>query len=92
MIFRARLEELMLLVFPRAANETARIKSLAKRANLGPETIRTALKGERNPTLTVIEQIAGGLGVSLQQLFSPVPIEFLPSAPGRGKPEGQRPQ
>ncbi len=92
MIFRARMEELIHLAFPKAENDTARIKALAKRSGVGAETIRGAMKGERNPTLTVLEQIAAGLGVSLSQLLSAAPIDHLPSATHRPKPEGSRPQ
>lgn len=76
--FRDRMEELLPLAFPKLENDTARIKALAKRCGVGAETIRTAIKGERSPTLTILGAISRGLGISLSQLFSPGPIA-LPS-------------
>lgn len=79
-LFRDRMEELLPMAFPRLSTDTDRIQALAKRAGIGAETIRTAIKGERNPTLTVLAAIARGLGISLSQLFSAGPVSFPSSA------------
>jgi len=81
--FRDRMEELLPLAFPKLKNDTARIKALAKRCGIGAETIRTAIKGERSPTLTVLGALARGLGISLSQLFSPGPIAISSLEPRR---------
>lgn len=76
--FRDRMEELLPLAFPKLEHDTARIAALAKRCGIGAETIRTSIKGERSPTLTVLSAIARGLGISLSQLFSHGPIALPP--------------
>ncbi len=45
-------------------------EDLAERSGLDRSYIGGVERGERNPTLTVIEKIADGLGVSLAELFS----------------------
>lgn len=43
---------------------------LASRSGIDRSYIGGVERGERNPTLSVIEKIAEGLGVSLAELFS----------------------
>ena len=45
-------------------------EDLAERSGLDRSYIGGIERGERNPTLSVIEKIADGLGVSLAELFS----------------------
>ncbi|MCL5052113.1 MAG: helix-turn-helix domain-containing protein [Gammaproteobacteria bacterium] len=45
-------------------------EELADRSGLDRSYIGGVERGERNPTLTVIEKIAKGLGVTLAELFS----------------------
>ena len=45
-------------------------EELADRSGLDRSYIGGVERGERNPTLTVIEKIAEGLGVTLAELFS----------------------
>lgn len=45
-------------------------EDLADRSGLDRSYIGGVERGERNPTLSVIEKIADGLGVSLAELFS----------------------
>lgn len=45
-------------------------EDLANRSRLDRSYIGGVERGERNPTLSVIEKIADGLGVSLAELFS----------------------
>lgn len=45
-------------------------EELADKSGLDRSYIGGVERGERNPTLTVIEKIAGGLGISLADLFS----------------------
>jgi transcriptional regulator with XRE-family HTH domain len=45
-------------------------EELADRAGLDRSYIGGVERGERNPTLSVIEKIAEGLGVTLAELFS----------------------
>lgn len=45
-------------------------EELADRSGLDRSYIGGVERGERNPTLSVIEKIAVGLGVSLAELFS----------------------
>jgi transcriptional regulator with XRE-family HTH domain len=45
-------------------------EDLAERSGLDRSYIGGVERGERNPTLSVIERIAGSLGVSLAELFS----------------------
>lgn len=51
-----------------AANLTQ--ESLADNSGLDRSYIGGVERGERNPTLSVIEKIAAGLGVPVAQLFS----------------------
>jgi transcriptional regulator with XRE-family HTH domain len=45
-------------------------EDLADRSGLDRSYIGGVERGERNPTLSVIEKIADGLGISLAELFS----------------------
>ena len=45
-------------------------EDLADRSGLDRSYIGGIERGERNPTLSVIEKIADGLGISLAELFS----------------------
>lgn len=45
-------------------------EELADRSGIDRSYIGGVERGERNPTLSVIEKIADGLGVSLAELFS----------------------
>jgi len=45
-------------------------EELADRSGLDRSYIGGVERGERNPTLTVIEKIAEGLGITLAELFS----------------------
>jgi transcriptional regulator with XRE-family HTH domain len=45
-------------------------EELADRCGLDRSYMGGVERGERNPTLSVIEKIAGGLGVTLTELFS----------------------
>ena len=45
-------------------------EELAERCGLDRSYIGGVERGQRNPTVSVIEKIAGGLGVTLAQLFS----------------------
>lgn len=45
-------------------------EELADRAGLDRSYIGGVERGDRNPTLIVIEKIAGGLGINLAELFS----------------------
>lgn len=45
-------------------------EELASRAGLDRSYIGGVERGERNPTLSVIERIAEGIGISLPELFS----------------------
>ena len=45
-------------------------EDLADRSGLDRSYIGGIERGERNPTLTVIEKIASGLGLSVAELFS----------------------
>jgi transcriptional regulator with XRE-family HTH domain len=45
-------------------------EGLADRSGLDRSYIGGVERGERNPTLSIIEKIADGLGVSLVELFS----------------------
>lgn len=45
-------------------------EDLADRSGLDRSYIGGVERGERNPTLTVIEKIAAGLGLPVAQLFS----------------------
>ncbi|RME57402.1 XRE family transcriptional regulator [Candidatus Parcubacteria bacterium] len=45
-------------------------EALAFRAGLDRSYIGGIERGERNPTLSVIEKIADGLGISVAELFS----------------------
>ncbi len=45
-------------------------EDLADRAGLDRSYIGGVERGDRNPTLTVIEKIAQGLGLTLAELFS----------------------
>lgn len=61
----------------RAARTAAGItqEDLADRAGLDRSYIGGIERGERNPTISVIEKIAAGLGLSLAELFSSCPAE-----------------
>lgn len=56
----------------RVARTTAGLtqEELAERAGLDRSYIGGVERGDRNPTLMVIEKIAGGLGITLADLFS----------------------
>lgn len=56
----------------RVARTTAGLtqEELAERAGLDRSYIGGVERGDRNPTLIVIEKIAGGLGITLADLFS----------------------
>lgn len=56
----------------RVARTTAGLtqEELAERAGLDRSYIGGVERGDRNPTLIVIEKIAGGLGITLAALFS----------------------
>lgn len=56
----------------RMARTTAGLtqEELAERAGLDRSYIGGVERGDRNPTLIVIEKIAGGLGITLADLFS----------------------
>jgi transcriptional regulator with XRE-family HTH domain len=73
------------VVFSAYPNETDWIDRLARRANVGNETVRRMVKGIGSPRLDNVESIANALGVSLTDLLgaSGVPT----SAPG-GAEEG----
>jgi transcriptional regulator with XRE-family HTH domain len=45
-------------------------EELAERAGLDRSYIGGVERGDRNPTLIAIEKIAGGLGITLADLFS----------------------
>ncbi len=45
-------------------------EDLADRSGLDRSYIGGVERGERNPTLTVIEKIADGLGISIAELFT----------------------
>ena len=45
-------------------------EDLADRSGLDRSYIGGVERGERNPTLTVIDKIANGLGISIAELFS----------------------
>ena len=58
-------------------------KALAEKIGLSPVGLAKAISG--NPTIETLEKIAGGLGVSVSDLFTP-PEEKPVACPWCGKP------
>lgn len=68
--FIENVEALLPVSFPAVETETDRIEALAKRAGVGRETIRRAMRGGASCRLDIVAKIASALGVTTPQLLT----------------------
>lgn len=69
--FIANVWALLPVSFPLDSTDTDRIEALAKRAGVGQETVRRALKGDAKSRVDTLEKVSGALGAVLAQMVTP---------------------
>ena len=69
--FIANVRALLPVSFPLDGTDTDRIEELAKRAGVGKETVRRALKGDAKSRVDTLEKVSGALGAVLAQMVTP---------------------
>lgn len=69
-IMRRKIEARLNIMFPRATGGTQQYEMLSKVADVGAETIRAFMVGERSPTLKNIMKVAEAVGLTLPELFT----------------------
>ncbi len=68
--FTENVEALLPVAFSGVTTETDRILALGRRAGVGKETIRRAMRGGASPKLDIVAKIAAGLGVTTPELLT----------------------
>lgn len=69
--FIANVGALLPVSFPLDGTDTDRIEALARRAGVGKETVRRALKGDAKSRVDTLEKVSGALGAVLAQMVTP---------------------